>query len=182
MNKDNYYVLTGAFGSGKSTVLALLKQRGFLCVNEPAREVLKEQRSFNGSGVPEKDPALFAELMYKLSALSYDSFKSENAPVIFDRGIPDLIAYAEIFGLDPSEYLAAAGEYRYNANVFCFNAWPDIYVNDDERRADFETSHKFGELVKKIYIQTGYNVVDVPFTDIVNRTGFITDKVKLLMG
>ena len=43
-------------GAGKSTVLNSIKEKGILCIEEPAREILKEQRKINGAGVPEINP------------------------------------------------------------------------------------------------------------------------------
>jgi predicted ATPase len=44
MIKLNFYVLTGAMGAVKSAVRSGLRDRGILCVPEPAREILAEQR------------------------------------------------------------------------------------------------------------------------------------------
>ncbi len=178
MNKNNYYILTGAFGSGKSTVIEILKERGFMCVNEPARVILAEQRAVNGNGVPETDPELFTRLMMDYSVDSYMQYKNETHPVIFDRGMPDLAAYAKIFGLDELYYRKISESYRYNSTVFCFNGWGDIYINDNERKADFNTANGFGVSVKQIYAESGYNVVDVPFTDVKQRSDFIVDIIK----
>lgn len=177
MNKNNYYILTGAFGSGKSTVLEALKKQGFLCVNEPARIILSQQRAVNGNGVPETNPGLFTKLMAEQAVKTYTQYINETKPVIFDRAIPDLAAYAKIFGLGITEYFKLSESYKYNLNVFCFNGWREIYKNDDERKADFETSNAFGVSVKQIYIELGYNVIDVPFTDIFSRTEYILSRV-----
>ena len=64
MIRDRFFVLTGAFGSGKSTLLEHLRLRGFRGVAEPARTILAQQRSIGGNGLPEKNPALFVELMF----------------------------------------------------------------------------------------------------------------------
>lgn len=180
LQKNNYYILTGAFGSGKSTVLKLLKERGFLCVNEPARVILSAQRAVNGKGVPENDPGMFTRLMMEYSVASYMQYKNETQPVIFDRGMPDLAAYAKIFGLDDTDYLKLSESYKYNLNVFCFNGWGDIYVNDDERKADFETANEFGVSVKQIYVELGYNVIDAPFKNAELRADFIINIIKSL--
>ena len=59
MIKNNFFILSGAMGSGKSTILNLLKDRNVNCVTEPARLIIEEQRSINGIGVYEKNPELF---------------------------------------------------------------------------------------------------------------------------
>jgi predicted ATPase len=59
----NFFIITGSPGSGKSTILRELKNIAVTVIDEPARQILAEQRSFGGNGVPENDPVLFTELM-----------------------------------------------------------------------------------------------------------------------
>lgn len=51
MIKHNYFILTGAMGSGKSTILAKLAEAGVHCVPEPTRAILAEQRLIAVLGV-----------------------------------------------------------------------------------------------------------------------------------
>jgi predicted ATPase len=41
---NNFFILTGAMGAGKSTVLKELRKLKLTCVDEPARQLLAEQR------------------------------------------------------------------------------------------------------------------------------------------
>src|SRR5215467_14842919 len=66
-----FFVLTGAPGSGKSTIVTVIQHLGFSCIEEPARQILAEQRSINSAGLPEKDPRLFTELMLSRSIYQY---------------------------------------------------------------------------------------------------------------
>lgn len=43
MKNDNYYILTGGPGSGKTTVLNLLADMGYLTMKESAREIIQRQ-------------------------------------------------------------------------------------------------------------------------------------------
>ena len=61
--KNNYFVLTGAMGAGKSTILEELATLKFMCVEEPARPIIAEQRNIDGDGIYERNPRLFTELM-----------------------------------------------------------------------------------------------------------------------
>ena len=63
MVKDRFSLLTGAFGSGTSTLLEHLQLRGIRGIVEPARPILAERRSIQGNGLQEKDVRLFVELM-----------------------------------------------------------------------------------------------------------------------
>jgi predicted ATPase len=90
-------VITGAMGSGKSTLLAELRKHGFTVVPEPARIVLAEQRAAGGDGVPERSPQRFCDLILERMKSDYD----KHPGAFYDRGIPDLVGYAHLFGLEP---------------------------------------------------------------------------------
>lgn len=54
---------------------------------------------------------------------------------MFDRGVPDCVAYAMAYELDVGPALDAAARCRYDAPVFIASPWEDIYSTDDMRRA-----------------------------------------------
>lgn len=63
MIKRNYFILVGAMGGGKSTILARLAEAGVYCVPEPARAILAEQRMTKSAGVPALNAEAFNQLM-----------------------------------------------------------------------------------------------------------------------
>src|SRR5689334_11141039 len=134
MITDKFIVLTGAFGSGKSTILQYLRTLGFQGLAEAAGQILAEQSSIDGDGVPEKDPRLFVELMLSRMMGEYHRLQTPDAPVFFDRGIPDMLGYASLFGFDYTPGQNAARLYRYNPRVFFAPAWEQIYTTDEERK------------------------------------------------
>ncbi len=171
--KDNYFILTGAMGAGKSTILKELKKLDLICIDEPARQILAEQRSINGNGVPDQNPGLFTELLLSRSIYQFKQLTDQQNPVIFDRGIPDNICYAMFFDLDLNAYINAAEQYRYNKQVLFLPAWEAIYHNDDERKMTFDQAKQFGEDLRKLYENLGYYIIDVPMTTPVTRAEFI---------
>lgn len=160
-------------GGGKSTILRELSGIGYNCIAEPAREILKEQRTAGYDGTPDKNPARFNELMLKKMIFDYKKNQENVDTVIFDRGIPDVIAYAGLLKTDRTTALNAANEYKYNASVFMFEAWKDIYTNDEERKMSFELSAEFAEDVRAVYQELGYVIINVPFVSVEERAGFI---------
>src|SRR5690348_10262998 len=133
MIRDNFFILTGAPGSGKTTLLQHLRTLGFPVIAEPARQILSEQRSIDGNGLPDRDARLFVELMLSRMLGDYRQMATSFTPVFFDRGIPDTVAYASIFGFDYPPGQKAARTYRYNWRVFFAPAWEQIYTPDEER-------------------------------------------------
>lgn len=159
---SNLFVITGPPGSGKTPLLRELVAMGFAGVPEPAREVIAEQRAVDGNGVYDRDRSLFLELMLLRSIADFERVAGADLPVFFDRGIPDLIGYAELFGLDSSAAERAAADHRYNDLVFGLPSWREIYVTDTERRMTPEAAEAFGERVRTVYVDLGYTLVDVP--------------------
>src|SRR6516164_6375248 len=99
MSVDSLFILTGPFGSGKSTLLQHLRTLGFQGIEEPARPILAEQRRIKGTGLPDKDPRLFVDLMLSRMIGDYHRTETLSKPVFFDRGVPDMLAYAAVLDL-----------------------------------------------------------------------------------
>src|SRR6266540_2178162 len=89
----NLFILTGAPGSGKTAILSRLRSE-FRCVDEPAREVLAEQRATGGIGTWDQDRFLFVHLLLQRSIEKYQAGRRSGRTVVFDRGIPDCVVYA----------------------------------------------------------------------------------------
>jgi len=173
MVKNHYFLLTGAFGSGKSTLLERLRLRGVRAVVEPARPILAEQRSIQGNGLPDRDPRLFVELMLSRMLNNYGQNCTGPGPILFDRGVPDILAYAKLFGFDFPPGESAAKLYRYNPHVFIAPAWEQIYRTDDERTVPFSVARDFGSDVRAIYARLGYTLIDLPCVSVDERADFM---------
>jgi predicted ATPase len=173
MNKSNYFILTGAMGGGKSTLMRELSQAGIRCVAEPAREILAEQRAIGTELTPEH----FCQRMLARAIQKYNEGMSTAEALVFDRGVPDMIGYAELFTFDPTSFYQAAEMYRYNPSVFFFAGWEEIYTTDAERKMSFEEARRFGENVRAIYQELGYQIVNVPFEPVEVRASFILERL-----
>lgn len=171
--KNDLFLLTGAFGSGKSTLLNCLRLRGIRGIVEPARPILAEQRSIQGNGLPEKDPRLFVELMLSRMIDTHGQSDTHPGPVFFDRGIPDVLAYAKLFGFDFPAGENAAKLYRYNPQAFIAPPWERIYRTDEERSVPFSVAREFGDCVRAMYEQLGYSLIDLPYVSADERADFI---------
>jgi predicted ATPase len=121
-----------------------------------------------------KDTKLFIELMLSRSIKKMQIYPG---PVIFDRGIPDIICYAKGASLELAHAERAAKKYRYNDLVFFPPGWKEIYQTDDERKMSFEAVSQFGDTLRKIHLRLRYKVIDVPFDIPEERAKFIVQAV-----
>lgn len=80
-HKDNFYIVTGGPGSGKTTLIDALRQHGFLCVAEVARAIIKEQVRIGGNALHDGDRALFRELMLSRSIYTFEQMAQQTCPV-----------------------------------------------------------------------------------------------------
>jgi predicted ATPase len=177
--KDNYIILTGAPGVGKTTLITKLRERGVFCVDEAARKIIAEQRLIDGEGVPEKNPELFSKLLLSRSIQLYKDYLDRKDIVVFDRGVADSYAYAKLFGLDTKVFENTARKYLSNKNIFIISPWKDIYRNDDERKMSFYDSEMFHKYFIEIYRKLDCNLVEVPCVSTEERYEFVISKMRI---
>jgi len=171
---SNLLILTGSPGSGKTAILSRLKGE-FGCVDEPAREVLAEQRATGGRGTWDQDPSLFVHLLLQRSIEQYVVARRSDETVIFDRGIPDCVVYAVRAGTDATPSVAAVDAFRYQRHVLFLEPWSDIYTTDEERIMSFDDTVSFSEELRDVYERSDYTLVRVPQTSIDDRAAFVRE-------
>lgn len=177
--KENFYVITGGPGVGKTTLLNELKSRGYNFVEEVARNIIKEQIETDGEALPWKDRQKYSDLMLKRSVEDFVRHSEIETLLFFDRGIPDTYAYQKLIGLPIGRDLNVAVEkFRYNPTVFILPPWSEIYHTDDERKQDFEEAVNTYEAMKSVYSSLGYNLVEVPKYTVDKRAEFILQNMK----
>jgi predicted ATPase len=114
-----FIVLTGGPGSGKTTILSELKQRGDTASVEAGRAIIQQYLGVDGPALPWKDPALFAELMLSWELRSYGMAEQITGKVFFDRSLPDIIGYLQLSEIPVADHVQRAAKlHRYNPEVF----------------------------------------------------------------
>lgn len=170
------YVITGALGAGKTSVLALLAEQ-YETVAEPARVLIAEHRDATGESTLDHRPGLFLERLIARSIEDHSS-SADSTVTVFDRGVPDCAAYAAAYELDTGSALDAADRYRYDDPVFVAPPWEEIYSTDTMRRATFAQAEAFYGHVTKTYAQLGYDLVELPKASVGERAELITGHIE----
>jgi predicted ATPase len=176
VNRAGRYVLTGAPGTGKTAVLRAMPQ-DVIVVPEPAREVLAEERAAGRSSNFEGDEDRFVDLLLRRSIEKYEA-PHPGGLVLFDRGVPDCIAYAAYLGADMGPSLEAATAHRYDDPVLLLTPWEEIYRTDDERTMGFADVGAFHRTVVAAYRTAGYETIEVPRGSVADRAAFVADVIR----
>lgn len=172
------FVITGGPGAGKTSLIAELRARGFVCADETGRAVIRDQLACGGSRLPWADPAGFARSMLALDLLAWRRAAALPGPVFFDRGIPDVIGYLRVSGIEvPDRFHAHARRLRYAPRVFIAPFWAGIYRTDEERKQTPEEAVRTCAALIDTYRGLGYDIRMLPRTDVRRRADFVLKEV-----
>lgn len=173
---QNYYVITGGPGVGKTAIIEELSHLGFLVADEDARRIIKEQMEINGDGLPWRSKPLYAKLMIEASVETYQKINSnlQSEKVFFDRGILDTICYMNMENIPVSlEMEKLISTHPYSQKVFILPPWEEIYETDNERKQTWQEAIYTFDIMKQTYISYGYEVIEVLKGSIEDRCKFI---------
>lgn len=172
--RNNFYVITGGPGSGKTAIIEALQGRGFLTVNEAARQIIQEQVRIGGDALHWKNQVKFRDLMLSRSIYTFEQCTEHERSVFFDRGIPELVGYCHVIKSEAPDYLCNAVRlFRYNSKVFITPPWQEIYQQDKERKQTWQEAIDVYPAVADSYIEAGYQLVEVPKGPLAARVEFV---------
>ena len=177
MNKQ-LVVLIGGPGSGKTTLIEKLIEKGYTCYPEISREITLRAREQGIEQLFLEKPLLFSELLLEGRKKQHEDALTENNDLIFlDRGIPDIPAYMHYIGDSyPSFFDDACKEYRYS-KIFFLPPWKEIYIEDEERYENYNQAELIANHLLETYIYYGYKPIEVPKDTPHNRIIFILEQL-----
>src|SRR5690554_36954 len=145
-------VITGGPCMGKTSIVESLERSGYACIPESGRDIIQKELKSKGDKLPWADRFGFGQEMFKRAVADYRQVIDSNTYTFFDRGIVDTIGYLNLCRLTISDEIRlAAAHYRYYDKVFITPPWPEIYVNDRERKQPFEEAEITYKIMKKVY-------------------------------
>lgn len=167
-------MITGGPGTGKSTLINNLIHGGYTCIEEISRQVTLDAKKQGIDQLFLTNPLLFSELLLKgrqKQFIDADIYKNET--VFFDRGVHDVLAYMDFIGdTYPENFTETCKDATYDF-VFILKPWEAIYTSDNERYESFDQALQIHNHLVNTYQAFNYNLVDVPFDTVENRTDFI---------
>ena len=171
------FVITGAPGTGKTSILNYLKIKGYNCIDEISREIISEQIAIDGEILPWKNISAFSERVFKLRESQL--INSKNTLTFFDRGLVDIDAYMKVDKLKIPNYLEESiKKNRYNKEVFYTPIWEEIYINDHERKESINHAKIIEYEILSSYTFYDYHLIKVPKGTVEERANFILSYIK----
>lgn len=171
----NWYVITGGPSSGKTATVKALEQKGYKVVPESAR-IFIDQEIAKGKTLEEIriDEIGFQRKVFKMK-IELENKTPKDKIVFFDRGLPDSIAYYKAYDADATEIMDLCKNRRYN-KIFFLEQLP---LKKDYARVEDETvAKKISMLLKKAYLDLGYDVIIVPVISVQERVNMILSKIE----
>jgi predicted ATPase len=169
--QTNWYVITGGPGSGKTTTVNLLKERGYITTFEHARHYLDTQR-LKGKTI---EDVRKQQKEFQLGVLDMQ-IEQENqilpdVLIFLDRAIPDALAYYRFLNLPEDEKLTEALRTVSYKKVFILDCLP--LVKDYARTEDEAAQKNIHAFLVEVYESLGFPIIQVPVLPPEERVDFI---------
>jgi predicted ATPase len=169
---EQFVLITGCSGGGKSSLLAELQGRGCHVVEEPGRRIVRQERASGGRALPWVDSVAFLHRAMEMALADREAARAFSGWVFFDRGLIDAASALEDLTAEPAlETLGAA--HRYHRRVFMAPPWPEIFETDAERRHGFEAGLPEYRRLEKALPALGYEVITLPRVAVAARADFV---------
>jgi predicted ATPase len=177
---NNFILITGCSGGGKSTFLDALSSKGYETIAEPGRRIIEAARAGSDENLPWVDMKAFARCAFDMANSDLMSASRMAGNVFFDRGVVDAAVALQAAGGDP--YRETLGPKRhYSKTVFLAPPWPEVFREDEARRHGFKSASEECHRLEKALDELGYRTCVLPKVSVEERVAFVLDELANLL-
>lgn len=178
MIRTNKFVITGGPGLGKTSLLERLRELGYEVHAEAARAIIDTWRR-GGETAPSPWTAREAfDRDIENIMLSHYVNSDPARPAIYDRGLPDLIAWKRHLGYPTDDRLKAiVTSHPYARSVFITPKWAPWYESNLDRPFPKDESFEINDALRKTYGEFGYHLLELPKSSVSDRAAFVDDYI-----
>jgi predicted ATPase len=173
MGNMKRYVLTGAPGAGKTSVLGALRNRGFPVVAEAATDVISQQQARGVAEPWQQDDFVDRIVALQRDRLGPAAVGAPGTAEVHDRSVLCTLALARFLRQGETR-VAAAGVYE--PAVFFVRPLGFI-VPTAARRISYRESLDFERLHEAAYLEHGFEPIGVGAAPVAERATLIADEI-----
>lgn len=172
-NLPKKYIITGAPGTGKTTLINLLKDT-VPCMDEVSRRVIIDEQKNNRNGMPWEDIHRFTDLVFELTT---NELLNTNTQIC-DRSLLDLEAYLTVANKPIPNYLKSFPyKKHYHTTVFFAPTWFEIYCQDAQRLQEFDYCLTLEKSLLAQYTKKGFEIIMLPKTSVTTRKKLVLETI-----
>ena len=175
MSETNWYVITGAPSSGKTTLVKELEKLGYRVVHEVARAIIEMEMDQDRTLEDIRSDKESFENLVLDTKIAMEAKLPKDEIIVLDRAIPDSIAYFEMAGMDTHVAIGRSPRNRYK-KVFLLDSLP--YQKDHARIEDQEMAARLEQALEASYRGLGYDVTRIGVMPVRDRLTMVLKEIE----
>ncbi|MBN8580633.1 MAG: ATP-binding protein [Anaerolineae bacterium] len=179
--QTNWITLTGAPGSGKSTICQILKEQGYTIVPEMSRMLIEQalKKGFSINEIMSNPESLTNAVL--MGNLDRTKRFAPDTVLIWDTGIFDSAAFYQVSGVNYNNRMDFLTKYRYKGVILLEMIYQNKLAEDIARPQTNKLRRSIDLALRKTYDEAGYLLTTIPVMDINSRVKRVQSVINAIL-